>query len=618
VPEPDTSDRIRPDAPLRVAVLAKQVPLTEDLELSPEGRLRRQGVVLEMNPYCRRAVAKGTELAEASGGSCTVFTLGPDSAEEVLREAVAWGADEGVHLCDPAFAGSDTLATARALAAALEREGPFDLVFAGRNTIDGDTGQVGPEVAELCDLPFAGGVRRLALEGRTLRLHLEQDDGSEDVELELPAVLTAAERLCPPCKVDEEARRAVPADRLRRVAAADLGPGPWGAEGSPTTVGAVRVLRHDRAGRVLRGDLRAQVGQAVDLLVARGALDAGEPPPSVVPTLDAATGGAPHGAAAHAGGAGPTVAVVLEDGRPQVCRELLGAARRVAGALGGEVRAWSPGEPAAGEGLADEVVVLVPDGGGDLAAEDVARAVAEWAAESTPWLVLAPSTAFGREVAGRAAAALGAGLVGDAISLDVVDGELVAAKPAFAGALVADIGCSSAVRLVTVRPGMLPLDGPPPLPPAAAGATRRRRHVVKPRRRVRTVARRRDDDVEVLARAPVVIGVGAGVSPEEYPSLSPLAAILRAELAATRKVTDKGWAPRSRQVGVTGRSISPRLYVAVGLSGKFNHMVGVRSAGTVLAINPDEAAPVFGHADIGIVGDWHDVVPLLAEALRCR
>ena len=81
-------------------------------------------------------------------------------------------------------------------------------------------------------------------------------------------------------------------------------------------------------------------------------------------------------------------------------------------------------------------------------------------------------------------------------------------------------------------------------------------------------------------------------------------------------MTDRGWAPRARQVGITGRSIAPRLYVAVGLSGKFNHMVGVRAAGTILAVNEDRAAPVFEHCDVGIVGDWHEVVPLLHAALR--
>jgi electron transfer flavoprotein alpha subunit len=130
------------------------------------------------------------------------------------------------------------------------------------------------------------------------------------------------------------------------------------------------------------------------------------------------------------------------------------------------------------------------------------------------------------------------------------------------------------------------------------------------------LSERRDDDVETLARAQVVVGVGTGVTPGEYEHLSPLAAELGAELAATRKVTDRGWAPRARQVGITGRSIAPRLYVAIGLSGKFNHMVGVRGAGTILAVNADRDAPVFELCDVGIVGDWHEVVPLLHAELR--
>ena len=117
--EVDDVPSCRFDRPLRIAALVKQIPVGESMTLGDDGRLVRDGIELEMNAYCRRAVSKGVEWARESGGSCTVFTLGPPSAEDVLREAIAWGADRGVHLCDPAFAGSDTLATARALAAAL-------------------------------------------------------------------------------------------------------------------------------------------------------------------------------------------------------------------------------------------------------------------------------------------------------------------------------------------------------------------------------------------------------------------------------------------------------------------------------------------------------------------
>ena len=312
------------------------------------------------------------------------------------------------------------------------------------------------------------------------------------------------------------------------------------------------------------------------------------------------------------------VAVLAEPGRPEVTRELLGAAAGLAEVLGGAVHALAPGgvEVELLGGAGADVAVLLE---GSAVAEDVADAVTDYVAATIPWALLAPSTAFGREVAGRAAAATGSGLVGDAVALVARDGRLVAAKPAFAGALVADITCRSATQMVTVRPGVLPAPTAPVVPSGQSPRPHTIPRSVRPgghRGRVRILAERRNDDVETLARAEVVIGVGTGVLPDEYALLSPLAAVLGAELAATRKVTDRGWAPRARQVGITGRSIAPRLYLALALSGKFNHMVGVRAAGTILAVNEDRAAPVFGHCDVGIVGDWHEVVPLLARSLR--
>ena len=587
-------------APLRIAALAKQVPVPESLRMEG-GRLVRTGVAFEMNAYCRRAVSEGVRLARDTGGSCTVLTLGPPSAEDVLREAVAWGADDGLHLCDPTFAGSDTMATARALAAALAARGPFDLVLAGRNSLDGETGQVGPEVAQLLGLPFATGVRELEDAGSFLRLELELDDGFVEAEVDLPAVLSVAERLCEPCKVDPEGRAAVPAERLTRLDAAALGRGPWGEAGSPTVVGATRPMVHERAGVLLEGPLPDQIEAAMRLLDARGALTSGKD--RAAPAEEDGRGVVDSGSV-HSTGAdlsGP-IAVLVEPGRPEVTDELLGAAVRLGRNAGVPVHALAVGEPAVdrlGGAGADLVVAFT----GSAVAEDVAAGVTEYLRERAPWALLAPSTAFGREVAGRAAAATGSGLVGDAVELTRRDGLLVAAKPAFSGALVADVTCRSATQMATVRPGVLP--------PAAAGS-----RSVPVERRV--LEERRNDDVETLARAQVVIGVGTAVAPEEYDRLSPLAALLGAELAATRKVTDKGWAPRARQVGITGRAIAPRLYVAVGLSGKFNHMVGVRGARTILAVNVDPAAPVFGFCDVGLVGDWREVVPLLADALRRR
>jgi electron transfer flavoprotein alpha subunit len=352
------------------------------------------------------------------------------------------------------------------------------------------------------------------------------------------------------------------------------------------------------------------------------------------------------------------VAVLVEPDRDRPNRELLSLAARLStglaerdgetpgatGAAGARVVAVGPpaavGDP---ETLAawgaDEVVAVEPASGSadDLVEEDVAAGLAAWAGGAAPWAVLAPSTAWGREVAARAAAALGAGLTGDAVGLGVtaVDAagadpadaaatvpavpagaadpgpRLVAWKPAFGGGLLAAVHCRSPIQMATVRPGVAGTFRPRPAAPPPRTAV-----VVAPRRRVAVHAYRREDDVADLLQADVVVGVGQGVEPGAYGELDDLLSLLGAHLGATRKVTDQGWLPHARQIGITGASIAPRLFVSLGASGKFNHLVGVRAAGTVLAVNPDPGAPVFAASDVGIVGDWRVVVPRLVRALR--
>jgi electron transfer flavoprotein alpha subunit len=175
---------------------------------------------------------------------------------------------------------------------------------------------------------------------------------------------------------------------------------------------------------------------------------------------------------------------------------------------------------------------------------------------------------------------------------------------------VAAITSDTDTQIATVRPGVLPRLRP------RAGRADVVELPVEGESALRVSRRERDDDVEALARAEAIVGVGSAVPPERYGELDGLLGLLGAELAATRKVTDRGWLPRARQIGITGRTVEPRLYVALGVAGKFNHVVGVRRAGTVLAVNRDPDAPIFSACDIGIVGDWAEVVAGLTRRLR--
>ena len=723
------TEQISPARPLRVLALAKQIPVFQEMRLGPDGRLVREGV-LHMNDYCRRAVAKGHEIAKTSGGTMSVMTLGPDSADTVCREALAFGAANGypvngIHVCDRAFAGSDTLATARALAAAIRRTGPYDLVLCGLNSLDADTGQVPPQIAELLDLPFAAGVRRLQLDGETLHLELEHDDERSLVEVGLPALLSCAERLCDPCKVKEpEVWAEQDGSLITKLSATDIaadiadgdlagtggtstaGTGLWGQEGSPTSVGEVRIVPTDRERLIVwtgedgkdaggsgagdRGadyegtdsgseDLEAAIQRAVRHCAERGALDAGSSSSdSTAGSTDSGNAGSgakdnhakvpaarkvstEQNSVEHVSSLSKSLAaigVIIEPDRLRVARELLGAAAGLATQIGGKVVALGSQLPdaqelgsfGADEGIVFETAPVRTSADGkilqsltnstegtedalsssstgsnstsaSLLEEDIAAAVSCWAEKESVWALLAPGTEWGRQVASRVAAKQEAGLVGDAIGLDVgssftasedplLKHRLVADKPAFGGQLVAEIFCSSPLQMATLRAGVLPLLTLRESKPAVMSV-----QTCVPRNRIKLLSRRRDDDSDELANAEVVIGVGQGVDPADYPLLESLCEQLGATLCATRKVTDKGWIPRARQVGITGHSISPRLYIAIGLAGNFNHSVGVRTSGTIVAINTDPEAMIFQTCDIGLVGDWRKLLPPLVKEL---
>jgi electron transfer flavoprotein alpha subunit len=577
------------DRPLRITALVKQIPKFEEMRLGDDGRLVRSGVELHMNDYCRRAVRVGCNLAEASGGTCTAITLGPPEAHTVLREAILCGCAAGLHVSDPAFAGSDTLATARALAGALEVHGPWDLVLCGRNSVDADTGQVPAQVAELLGLPFLSGVRELDLVDGTVHVLLEHDDEWVRAEVALPAVLSCAERLCDPCKVKEpEAWATVDARLLTTITATEIGPGPWGQAGSPTSVGEVRVLEVPRTGERLQGAGTGQVDRVVEVLRDRGALVADDRPPGRVPEPSAG---------------GPEVVVLVEPDRQRVTAELLGSAA----GLGSRVTAIGIG--ATGE-LSKRGADRVLGVDGTPHEDDLAALLADHLAVDPPWALLAPGTAWGRHVTSRLAARLGAGLIGDAVGIERRDDRLVALKPAFGGRLVAEITCSSPIQMATVRPGVLPL--PEPRGPRRIEVEHLHGDV---RGRVRVLERWRDDDADLLANADVVVGVGVGVDPDDLPLVRQCAEDLGAELCATRKVTDAGWMPRARQVGITGHSIAPRLYIAIGISGRFNHTIGVRQAGTIVGVNTDPDCEFWEGCDIGLVADWREALPALVERL---
>ncbi|HLK12765.1 MAG TPA: FAD-binding protein [Candidatus Binatia bacterium] len=598
---------------MRIVVCVKYVPVLRALRFDPATRrLVREGVPGEPSAFDLRALEGALALRARHGGEVVALTMGPPAAREALAECLALGADRGVHLCDPALAGSDTLATARALAAALRAEAP-DLILLGRASVDAETGQVGPEVAELLDLPQATAVGRLELEpgARTFVAERETDDGGETVVGPLPAVVTVGEDFAPE-RFPTKAERQVAAGRpvaVRTLADLELAPAAVGPGGSPTWVAGLEPVPTTRRGEVLTGDSPAALARALAERLRALA------PPAVEPPAPAVRGP----------GTGAPIWVVAEAGRSgwrPVTAELLTKAGALAAALGASVEAVVVGGggtagAAALAGMGADRVLVAGDPGLEPYTTDAHAAVlAEAILARRPRLVLLASTVRGRDLAPRVAARLGLGLTGDAVDLDVdAEGRIRQLKPAFGGAIVAPILSRTTPVMATVRPGLL---APARPDPARRAAVEQLAVPALPARVRVTGTRLAADGLDAqLDAADLVLGVGRGVGgPEGVAAVAALAARLGAALAATRDVTDAGWLPRRLQVGLTGRAIAPRIYVALGVSGAIEHVVGLRRAGTIVAVDKNPKAPIFKSADLGLVADLAAFLPYLEAALR--
>lgn len=225
---------------MNIIVLIKQVPDTTDVKIDKKtGTLIREGVPSIINPDDKHAIEQALRLREKYGGKVTVLTMGPPQALDALRESRAMGTDENVLLSDRAFAGADTWATSYTLATAIKKVGDYDMIICGRQAIDGDTAQVGPQVAECLNLPQITYVRKIEIEGKTMRAERTLEDGFEKIETTLPVLITVIKDLNKPRY--PSARGIVEACREAEYpvwTAKDIGadPSKIGLEGSPTQV----------------------------------------------------------------------------------------------------------------------------------------------------------------------------------------------------------------------------------------------------------------------------------------------------------------------------------------------------------------------------------------------
>ncbi len=301
--------------------------------------------------------------------------------------------------------------------------------------------------------------------------------------------------------------------------------------------------------------------------------------------------------------------------------EVVSEAKRLAQGQAGAVATvviGPGGESLAGELAsygADTVHVFDDAAYGDYATESFAAAVASVIVSSSPSIVLFPMTAMGKDLAPRVAARVDAGLASDCVALELEGERLTARRPMYAGKAYATVEWVGEPRIASLRPNVFPLGTPDPsrAPEVVKGTAE-----TTSRGKVTATAAAAQGKLE-LTEAQIIVSGGRGLKgPEHFSLITDLAEAMGAAVGASRAVVDAGWVDHQMQVGQTGKTVSPTLYVACGISGAIQHLAGMSSSKCIVAINKDPDAPIFKIADYGILGDVFEVLPKLTEAMKAH
>lgn len=250
-------------------VCIKQVPDTAEVRINPDtNTLIREGVPSIINPYDVHAIEAALQIREKTGGKVTVITMGPPQAEEALREAISMGVDDAQLISDRAFAGSDTWATAYTLSKAIGKL-EYDIIFCGKQAIDGDTAQVGPEIAEFLDIPHIAYVKKIEDVGiQSIKVHRLMDDGYDVVESSVPVLLTVVKEINTPRLPSLKGKMAAKKAVIGKMDLAATGAEEEnvGLKGSPTQVRNIFAPQAKANRKVLEGTLEQQVDALIEEL----------------------------------------------------------------------------------------------------------------------------------------------------------------------------------------------------------------------------------------------------------------------------------------------------------------------------------------------------------------
>jgi len=641
---------------VNILVLIKQVPETDKVKMDPQtGTMIRAGQESIINPLDLYAIEEALVLKEKHDAHVRVVSMGPPDSERALREAISMGCDEGMLLTDRAFAGSDTWATSRVLAKAIREIGAIDLILAGERATDGDTGQVGPAVAAWLGIPAVTYASSLNIEKKpqefagnivaTVRRFTEE--GYQALRIKLPALVTVVKEIASPRLPTLGGKKRARIAEIARRSAMELGfeANSIGLTGSPTRVVKIFYPKVSRNGEqiVAMDDqgIEVAIERIIAAMKARGGWQA------LAQSHDVSTVGKHSSNIVECAsflcedeikvfdGVNPEFWILAEQRSGKldpISFELLARARPLANARGAKLTAVLPATRIAdndAEALiehgADRVIGLEGARFEVFMCQPWAKAIARIAKKMKPEVILAAATSSGRTLMPYLAVNLNTGLTADCTEMAIEEktGLLLQTRPAIGGNIMATIKTASQTpQMATVRPHSMQ---------ASKSDSTRRGALVRISceqdhfldESISAIEflglERNSKDFENLEGARIVVSGGRGLKKSDnFKLVRDLAETLGAATGASREAVDRGWISYPHQVGLSGKTISPEIYICAGISGAIQHLAGIRTAKTIISINTDPEAPIHAVADLAIIGDLFEILPRLTQAFKER
>jgi electron transfer flavoprotein alpha subunit len=594
------------------------------------GTLIREGVPSVINPSDVNAVEECLKLKEEYGAKVAVMTMGPSQAEDALRDLLAMGADRAILLTDRAMAGADTFATSYTISTAVRRlekdEGPADLVFFGRQALDGQTGQVGPGVAARLGIPIITYMTRIVKvdpNERSLVAERKADDMTETIKVPMPAAITVIEKVNKPRRAPIEGILHAQKAEVERwnKDTIDADPTKLGLLGSPTIVRRMFIPKPRGRGEIFNGrNDPAGAARWLKEKILSSRPFAGKPAAtSASPTSDVQ----PVVKREKESDSGPVwVYVEQNEGRAaDVSWELIGAGATLAKKLSTDLEAVVIGYLV--EGIAKEaasfgvskVYLIDHPVLKHYRTAPYAKALSELANSHRPQILLIGATRNGRDLSGTTATTIRTGLTADCTSLDIEPdtGLLLQTRPTWGEKQLAIIMTPKhKPQMSTVRPGVFPK---PPKIDHIVEIAKVSMDFTEEETSAKIIDYKWIERSSLLQESDIVVSGGRGLG-SDFQLVRDLAKALGGAVGASRRAVESGFADKESQVGQTGNTIRPKLYIAAGISGSIQHIVGIEGAETVMAVNIDPDAPIFNSCNYGVIGDATEILPLLTEQIR--